>query len=142
MFSGSAGILGIVLSALACRLEITFPFHSFAGGNVGPGLGGPVMDDNEFPGGEKLGLSDAIWNVFPYKWKTTADYLEQAGVSWRVYQPNAKCVSPYFKLPAFLTVLLAFSLVDNGFFYFEEFQNAATQKPPGPLAIKGKGFLF
>jgi phospholipase C len=49
------------------------------------------MDDNGFPGGEKLGLDkETIWNVFPYKWNTTADYLEAAGVSWFVYQPNRK----------------------------------------------------
>jgi hypothetical protein len=37
--------------------------------------------------------------------------------------------------------MLLFSLVDNGFFYFEEFQNAALQKPPGPLAMKGEAHL-
>lgn len=67
------------------------PFPSLAGGNVPPGQGGPSMDDNGFPGGEKLGLDkETIWNVFPYKWNTTADYLEAAGVSWFVYQPNRK----------------------------------------------------
>jgi phospholipase C len=48
------------------------------------------MDNNEFPGGEKIGLSNATWNIFPYEWKNTAEYLEDAGVSWRVYQPNKK----------------------------------------------------
>lgn len=57
---------------------------------MAPGLGGPVMDNNEFPGGEKIGLSNATWNIFPYEWKNTAEYLEDAGVSWRVYQPNKK----------------------------------------------------
>ena len=39
------------------------------------------------------------------------------------------------------TVLFAFSRVDNGFFYFAEFQDAVNQVPPGPLAQKGKRTL-
>jgi phospholipase C len=51
------------------------------------------MDDNEFPQGEKLGLdNETIYNIFPYEWKTTAEYLEQANISWNIYQPNAKLV--------------------------------------------------
>jgi hypothetical protein len=56
------------------------------------------MDDNEFPQGEKLGLDNVtIYNIFPYLWNTTAHYLEEAGVSWFVYQPNTKWVILYLE---------------------------------------------
>jgi hypothetical protein len=59
------------------------------------------MDDNEFPQGEKLGLDNTtIYNIFPYVWNTTATYLEQAGVSWFIYQPNPTLVILYLESSA------------------------------------------
>ncbi|POR35066.1 Non-hemolytic phospholipase C [Tolypocladium paradoxum] len=43
--------------------------------------GNPYIDNNRTPGCEKGGI-----NCYPLKWKTAAEYYEDAGVSWQVYQ--------------------------------------------------------
>lgn len=43
--------------------------------------GYPYIDNNETPGCEKGGF-----NCYPLKWKTTAEILENANVSWSVFQ--------------------------------------------------------
>ena len=43
--------------------------------------GGVYLDNNETPGCEGDHL-----NCYPLEWKTTPEYLQEAGVSWQVYQ--------------------------------------------------------
>ncbi|KID60499.1 Non-hemolytic phospholipase C [Metarhizium brunneum] len=43
--------------------------------------GNPYIDNNETPGCESGGV-----NCFPLKWKTVAEYYQDAGVSWNVFQ--------------------------------------------------------
>lgn len=52
------------------------------GGPTTPDQGGTVLDNNGTPGcevGPGLGC-------YPFSWKTFPEYLEEAGVSWQVYQ--------------------------------------------------------
>lgn len=55
--------------------------------NVQPGsppsldAGGMCIDNNEEPGCEGDHL-----NCYPLKWKTTPEYLQEAGVTWQIYQ--------------------------------------------------------
>ncbi len=52
------------------------------GGSTTPDQGGTVLDNNGTPGCEVNGNQ----GCFPFSWKTYAEYLEDAGVSWQVYQ--------------------------------------------------------
>lgn len=45
------------------------------------GKGGMIIDNNATPGCEAPGL-----NCFPFVWKTFPEYLEEAGISWQVWQ--------------------------------------------------------
>ncbi|KAG5977891.1 hypothetical protein E4U55_006456 [Claviceps digitariae] len=45
------------------------------------GKGGMIIDNSATPGCEAPGL-----NCFPFVWKTFPEYLEEAGISWRVWQ--------------------------------------------------------
>ena len=62
--------------------------------NVQPGSpvpeddGGVYIDNNETPGCEGSDL-----NCYPLKWKTTPEFLEDAGVTWQVYQDTDNFVS-------------------------------------------------
>ncbi|MCO5566262.1 hypothetical protein L7F22_019938 [Adiantum nelumboides] len=80
------------------------------------GLNGPTLDNNDSPGCVKSQNNDGFeYSCFPYKWKTVAEYLEDASISWQVYQDED-------------------NFGDNPFDSFENFVNA----PPGsPLAEKG-----
>ncbi|KAF8576244.1 non-hemolytic phospholipase C precursor [Ramaria rubella] len=53
------------------------------GGPQSPGQGGPTVDNNETPGCEGTGNNISC---FPMSWKTYAEVLEDAGVSWQLYQ--------------------------------------------------------
>lgn len=52
--------------------------------------GGPYIDNNEDPGCETAG-SEQI-NCYPLKWKTAAEYWEDAGVSWQLYQDVSQSI--------------------------------------------------
>ncbi|KAG5927907.1 hypothetical protein E4U42_001584 [Claviceps africana] len=53
-----------------------------AGSPTNPdGKGGMIIDNTATPGCEAPGL-----NCFPFVWKTFPEYLEEAGVSWQVWQ--------------------------------------------------------
>ena len=52
------------------------PQNSSAGGN-------PYIDNNESPGCESGGF-----NCYPLYWKTAAEYYQNAGVSWSVFQDS------------------------------------------------------
>ncbi|KAG5929223.1 hypothetical protein E4U53_002493 [Claviceps sorghi] len=53
-----------------------------AGSPTNPdGKGGIIIDNSATPGCEAPGL-----NCFPFVWKTFPEYLEEAGVSWQVWQ--------------------------------------------------------
>ncbi|GJJ08151.1 hypothetical protein Clacol_002359 [Clathrus columnatus] len=62
--------------------------------------GGVAIDNNETPGCEAPNL-----DCYPYSWKTTAEFYEEAGVSWQLYQGTD-------------------NFGDNPFAWFEQFQNA------------------
>ncbi|GJN83034.1 hypothetical protein PLIIFM63780_006580 [Purpureocillium lilacinum] len=62
--------------------------------------GNPYIDNNETPGCERGGI-----NCYPLKWKTAAEYYEDAGVSWQVFQD-------------------ADNFDDNPFAWFKQFQDA------------------
>jgi len=49
------------------------------GGPQTPDQGGVVIDNNVTPGCESPNV-----NCFPYKWKTYAEFLEDAGITWQV----------------------------------------------------------
>ena len=55
-------------------------------GGDGPKMGGPVYDNNRLPGCENFTPSGKAFSCRPLKWKTIPEYLEEAGISWRVYQ--------------------------------------------------------
>lgn len=57
-----------------------------------PSQGGPTIDNNETPGCETAGGKDI--NCYPLKWKTFPEYLEDAGVSWQVYQDVSERSQP------------------------------------------------
>lgn len=48
-----------------------------------PDQGGVTIDNNETPGCES---NRTDLNCYPLKWKTFAEYWEDAGVSWQLYQ--------------------------------------------------------
>ena len=48
-------------------------------------LGGPVIDNNENPGCEKTDAGSAM-SCNPLRWKTVPEYLQDAGITWQVYQ--------------------------------------------------------
>jgi phospholipase C len=64
--------------------------------------GYPYIDNNETPGCESGGF-----NCYPVSWKTTAEYYQDAGVSWSIYQD-------------------ADNFDDNPLAWFEQFQDALT----------------
>ena len=49
------------------------------GGPQNPDQGGTAIDNNETPGCEGPDIS-----CYPYNWKTFAEFLEDAGVSWQL----------------------------------------------------------
>ncbi|KAF8510409.1 extracellular phospholipase C [Hysterangium stoloniferum] len=83
------------------------------GGPQLPDQGGPTVDNNETPGCDSSGVS-----CFPLKWKTQPEFLEDAGVSWQVYQDTD-------------------NFDDNPCAWFEQFQTA-----PAGSALAQKGMSF
>ncbi|KIJ38386.1 hypothetical protein M422DRAFT_781472 [Sphaerobolus stellatus SS14] len=76
--------------------------------------GGVVIDNNVTPGCEGTNL-----NCYPYAWKTYAEFLEDGGISWQVYQGTD-------------------NFDDNPFTFFQQFQTAAANSS---LAKRGVSFL-
>lgn len=74
------------------------------------GKGGMILDNNASPGCESPGV-----NCFPFVWKTFPEYLEDAGVSWQVWQDFD-------------------NFEDNMLAYFEQYQTAANGS-----ALRNKG---
>lgn len=66
------------------------------------GSGGMILDNSASPGCESPGL-----NCFPFTWKTFPEYLEDAGVSWQVWQDMD-------------------NFEDNMLAYFKQYQDAPT----------------
>ncbi|KKK15636.1 putative hemolytic phospholipase C precursor [Aspergillus ochraceoroseus] len=73
------------------------------GGYQALGAGGVVLDDNQGNHCEGDNL-----NCLPLKWPAFAQYLDEAGVDWRSYQNSYNWAT------------------NNGLFYFQAFQEAAT----------------
>ena len=84
------------------------------GGNTSPDQGGVYIENWATPGCQSPGL-----NCYPLNWKTTPEYLEEAGISWYVYQSVD-------------------NFGDNPFLVFEQYQNAAEDDP---LAVNALSFL-
>ncbi|KZT35416.1 non-hemolytic phospholipase C precursor [Sistotremastrum suecicum HHB10207 ss-3] len=103
-------------------LASTDPNRAFwASGSVnvpgGPqqlGQGGVTLDNNETPGCEGTDL-----NCFPLGWKTYAEFLEDAGVSWQVVYVDNFDDNPYVKRPHLVPGL--------SFIGFEAFYDAAAK---------------
>ncbi|PHH92491.1 hypothetical protein CDD83_7128 [Cordyceps sp. RAO-2017] len=74
------------------------------------GKGGLIVDNTATPGCEAPGI-----NCFPFVWKTFPEYLEQAGISWQVWQDLD-------------------NFEDNMLAYFEQYQLA-----PNGSALRNKG---
>ncbi|OAA53342.1 Phosphoesterase [Cordyceps fumosorosea ARSEF 2679] len=74
------------------------------------GEGGLIIDNNATPGCEQPKI-----NCFPFVWKTFPEYLEDAGVSWQVWQDFD-------------------NFEDNMLAYFEQYQKAANGS-----ALRDKG---
>ncbi|TKY86935.1 hypothetical protein EX895_004223 [Sporisorium graminicola] len=81
-------------------------------------LGGPAIDNSETAGCETAS-DGSTYSCYPYKWKTLPEYLEQAGISWQVYQDTD-------------------NFDDNPLAWFQQFQQAPTASP---LAQKGLAFV-
>ncbi|KAF3920305.1 hypothetical protein AA313_de0209793 [Arthrobotrys entomopaga] len=80
-----------------------------------PDQGGMMIDNRETPGCEGANL-----NCWPMKWKTVAEYWQDAGVTWQVYQNTD-------------------NFDDNPLHWFEQFQNAPTDSD---LANRGVSFKY
>ncbi|KAF8588656.1 non-hemolytic phospholipase C precursor [Ramaria rubella] len=76
--------------------------------------GGVTIDNNEVPGCEATNL-----NCFPLLWKTFPEFMEEAGVTWQVYQDTD-------------------NFGDNPLAWFEQFQNAPNGSS---LAERGLSFV-
>ncbi|KHN99838.1 Phosphoesterase [Metarhizium album ARSEF 1941] len=74
------------------------------------GKGGMIIDNSATPGCEAPGL-----NCFPFVWKTFPEYLEDAGISWQVWQDFD-------------------NFEDNMLAYFAQYQTAKTGS-----ALRDKG---
>ncbi|KAF3912765.1 hypothetical protein ABW20_dc0105965 [Dactylellina cionopaga] len=85
------------------------------GGPQTPDLGGMMIDNHETPGCEGANL-----NCWPLKWKTAAEYWQDAGVTWQVYQ-NLN------------------NFDDNPLHWFEQFQNAPASSE---LSTRGVSFDY
>ncbi|KAK9246334.1 phosphoesterase family-domain-containing protein [Lipomyces tetrasporus] len=78
--------------------------------------GGPYIENYETPGCETNG--DIKYACYPLKWKTVAEYLEEQGITWFVYQDED-------------------NFDDNPFAWFEQYQDADSGSA---LATKGVGY--
>ncbi len=85
------------------------------GGNTSPNQGGVYIENWASPGCEYAGV-----NCWPLKWNTTVDYLQDAGVSWYVYQDLD-------------------NFGDNPFINFENFQQAEANTPLAKNAMSYDG---
>ncbi|PWN47374.1 phosphoesterase-domain-containing protein [Violaceomyces palustris] len=83
------------------------------------GQGGPVLDNNENEGCETALDGSTKYSCYPYKWKTVPEYLEEAGISWQVYQDTD-------------------NFGDNPLAWFSNFQSA---KANSSLANRGMSFI-
>lgn len=84
------------------------------GGPTNPsGNGGIVIDDTITPGCET-----PLVNCFPFYWKTVPEFLQEAGISWKVWQDVD-------------------NFEDNELPYFEQYQKAPDDSP---LHINGDSY--
>lgn len=77
------------------------------------GKGGMILDNNASPGCDYGNV-----NCFPFTWKTFPEYLEDAGISWQVWQDLD-------------------NFEDNMLAYFEQYQTAANGSA---LRTKGNSY--
>ncbi|KAH8696229.1 phosphoesterase family-domain-containing protein [Talaromyces proteolyticus] len=77
------------------------------------GTGGMIIDNSNTPGCESTGV-----NCFPFVWKTFPEYLEEAGISWQVWQDLD-------------------NFEDNMLAYFQQYQQAPNGSA---LNIKGNSY--
>ena len=66
-------------------------------------VGGPFVENSNAPHCGKSDRGDPI-NCMPLRWKTVPEYLDEAGISWQVYQDNN-------------------SYVDNPLIFWKQYQN-------------------
>ncbi|KAF1983373.1 non-hemolytic phospholipase C precursor [Aulographum hederae CBS 113979] len=85
-----------------------------AGGPQSTSQGGVYIDNNESPGCEGTNL-----NCYPLKWKTAAEYYQDAGVTWQLYQDTN-------------------NFDDNPLAWFENFQKASSTSD---LGKRGMSFV-
>ena len=84
------------------------------GSPAGVDAGGMTIDNNEMPGCEGNHL-----NCYPLKWKTTPEYLQDAGVTWQIYQDED-------------------NFDDNPLAWYDQFQKAANDSE---LSKRGMAFI-
>ncbi|KAL1988864.1 hypothetical protein VTN96DRAFT_6853 [Rasamsonia emersonii] len=77
------------------------------------GEGDMILDNNATPGCE-----EPLLNCYPFPWKTIPEYLEEAGVTWQVYQDFD-------------------NFEDNMLAYFVQYQNSNATSP---LTIHGNSY--
>lgn len=96
------------------------------------GEGDMILDNNAIPGEYDIthyekdilfmcifpGCEEPHLNCFPFTWKTFPEYLEEAGVTWQVYQDFD-------------------NFEDNMLAYFAQYQNA---NDTSPLTIRGNSY--
>ena len=58
----------------------------------------------------RLGCEAPHFNCFPFTWKTFPEYLEEAGISWQVFQDFD-------------------NFEDNPLAYFQQYRDAAADSP-------------
>ncbi|KJZ70500.1 hypothetical protein HIM_10129 [Hirsutella minnesotensis 3608] len=104
----------VVASTSPNRVVWTSGSINVPGGPQRPDQGGnPYIDNNETPGCDSRGI-----NCYPLKWRTAAEYYEEAGVSWQVYQD-------------------ADNFDDNPFAWFQQFQEAKQGSRLHEKGMKG-----
>ncbi|KIJ53598.1 hypothetical protein M422DRAFT_241835 [Sphaerobolus stellatus SS14] len=105
---------GVVASTHPNRVFWATGSVNVPGGPQNLSQGGVVIDNNVTPGCESPDI-----NCYPYAWKTYAEFLEDAGISWQVYQDTD-------------------NFGDNPFALFQQFQVAPANSS---LANRGVSFL-
>lgn len=81
-------------------------------------MGGPTLDNDESPGCAKTD-SGGGFSCMPLRWKTVPEYLQESGISWRVYQDKD-------------------NFGDDPLVFWEQYRTSAKKK--GVLAQRGTSF--
>ena len=80
-------------------------------------MGGPVLDNVLIDGCRNFGAGPVT--CYPLKWKTVPEHLQDAGISWQVYQDQD-------------------NFGDDALSYFQQYQDSAKNK--GELARRGTSY--